>query len=312
MMRMKRDYKSILSGIFPSITTPFIKGEVSISCLASNIEKYNEFDLGGYMVLGGNGEYLGLTEKETYRVVETIIENKKADRPIVAGVGRESAEATVRFIKSLVKYGIDIASVITPYYFAKHMKDENLIAYYLKVADESPIPILIYNSPEYAAGVEVSPYVISVLSRHENIVGMKNSSGRELSVYTAASQGQEFYYHAGKSQTCYRDLAQGAVGATLSMAIYWPQICIQLYRLYIKGRTSEAEQLSESIKMINRLGVSKYGVPGVKYAMDLAGFFGGEPRLPLLPLTDAQKQEIRKAYEIEKGVEESYEDIDRM
>ncbi len=309
---MKNDYKNILSGIFPSITTPFIKGEVSSSCLASNIRKYNEFDLGGYMVLGGNGEYLGLTEKETYKVVETIVENKKPGRSIVAGVGRESAEATVRFIKSLVKYGIDIASIITPYYFAKRMKDENLIAYYLKIADESPIPILIYNSPDYAAGVEVSPHVISVLSRHENIVGMKNSSGKELSVYTAASQGQEFYYHAGKSQTCLRDLKQGAVGATLSMAIYWPQICIRLYRLYLDGRKDEAEQLSDSINMVNRAGVSRYGVPGVKYAMDLAGFFGGEPRLPLLPLTEAQKQEINKAYEIEKGVKESYENINWM
>lgn len=285
---------------------------MSYSHLASNIKKYNELDLGGYMILGGNGEYLGLTEKETYKVIETIVENKNTGRTIVAGVGRESAEATVRFIKSIAKFGIDIVSVITPYYFAKLMKDVNLIAYYIKIADESPIPVLIYNSPEYAAGVEVSPHVISVLSRHENIVGMKNSSGKELSEFTVASQGQEFYFHAGKAGSCYKDFVQGAVGATLSMAIYWPQICIQLYRLYINNRIKEAEKLSDDISMINRIGVSRFGVPGVKYAMDMMGFFGGEPRLPLLPLTETQKQEIKKAYEIQKGVTESYENIYRM
>lgn len=312
MIKKKIDYKGILSGIFPSITTPFINGEVSYSKLASNISEYNKLDLGGYMILGGNGEYLGLTEKEMYKVIETIVENKKTGRTIVAGVGRESAEATVRFISSIAKFGVDIVSIITPYYFAKHMKDDNLIAYYSKIADESPIPTLIYNSPGYAAGVEVSPRVISILSRHENIVGMKNSSGKELSEYTAASQGQEFYFHAGKAETCYRDFTQGAVGATLSMAIYWPQICIQLYRLYAGEKNDEAKKLSDSICSINRMGVSRLGVPGVKYAMDLKGFFGGESRLPLLPLTEPQKQEVKKAYEIEKGVTESYEDIDRM
>lgn len=301
-MIAKKEYKKILSGIFPSITTPFVGGRVSYSHLASNIRKYNELDLGGYMILGGNGEYLGLTESETYKVTETIIENGITGRTIVAGAGRESAESTICFIKSIAKFDIDVVSLITPYYFAKHMKDENLIAYYLRVADESPIPVLIYNSPEYAAGVEVSPYVISVLSRHENIVGMKNSSGKELHEYTTATQGNEFYFHAGKAGTCYRDLSQGAVGATLSTAIYWPQICSQLFRLFVNGRLDEAKQLSDKISLFNRMGVSRFGVPSVKYAMDLMGFYGGEPRLPLLPLTDAQRQEIKKAYEMEKGV----------
>ena len=287
--------KQKLSGVFPSITTPFVNYEVEYGRLAFNIQKYNTLELGGYMILGGNGEYLGLTEKETYQATETIMRNKKPGRTVIAGAGRESAKATVDFIKSISGYGIDIASVITPFYFSKRMCDENLIAYYQKVADSSPIPILIYNSPGYAAGVEISPFVVSVLSKHENIVGMKNSSGRELSDYTAAvDAGDAFYFHAGKASTCYKAFEQGAVGATLSLAIYWPEACMNLYTLVEEGKHKEAERLGDQLAYISKAGASKYGVPGIKYALDVRGYFGGEPRLPLLPLTNDQKEDILK------------------
>lgn len=289
--------KQKLSGIFPSITTPFVDDEVAYELLACNIQKYNALELGGYMILGGNGEYLGLTEKETHQVVETILSNKKPGRTVIAGAGRESAKVTIDFIKSIAGYGIDIASVITPFYFAKKMCDENLIAYYQKVADSSPIPVLIYNSPAYAAGVEISPFAVSVLSRHENIVGMKNSSGRELSDYTVAvNAGDAFYFHAGKAATCYKAFEQGAVGATLSLAIFWPEACMKLYALLKDGKQKEAERLGGQFACINKEGASKYGVPGIKYAMDLRGYFGGEPRLPLLPLTANQKEDIEKSF----------------
>ena len=306
----KSDYRQKLSGIFPSITTPFIDDNVNYAGLASNIQKYNELDLGGYMILGGNGEYLGLTDREAHRIVETIMAEKKPGRTVVAGAGRESARATLDFIKSIAGYGVDVASVITPFYFGKHMRDQNLIDYYRKVADASPIPVLIYNSPDYAAGVEISPYAVSVLSRHGNIVGMKNSSHRELSDYTAQiSEETVFYFHAGRAAVCLRDLMQGAVGATLSMAIYWPEQCIRLYRLFSEGRRREAEELGGQLAQAST--ISKYGVPGVKCAMELAGYVGGEPRLPLLPLTLEQREEI-KGLCTKLGENHSYEDIDRM
>lgn len=175
------EYRDILSGIFPSITTPFTDGHVDYDLLRSNVQKYNEYEFGGYMILGGNGEYLGLTPDETLKAAETIVLAKKAGRYIVVGAGRESAQATVDFIKSIAGIGVDIASIITPFYYAKYITDENLVAYYSKIADESPIPVMIYNSPSYAAGVTVSDSVISQLSGHENIAGMKNSSLADFS-----------------------------------------------------------------------------------------------------------------------------------
>jgi 4-hydroxy-2-oxoglutarate aldolase len=293
------DYSEILSGIFPSITTPFVNGKTDYGLLRSNIERYNEFDLGGYMILGGNGEYLGLSPDETLKAAQTIVSAKKAGRTVVAGAGRESAEATLEFIRSVADIGADIASVITPFYYAKRMKDENLIAYYRKIADESPIPIMIYNSPSYAAGVEISPYAVSKLGGHENIAGMKNSSGREISDYIAAAgANKKFCFHSGTVSNLFKDIKQGAAGATLSTANFWPQACINAYRLLKQGRDSEAEELCAKIDKAAAAGASAYGVAGVKYAMDAAGFFGGEPRLPLLPLSREQKHQVSISFEL--------------
>ena len=310
-LEKKKRYESKLSGIFPSITTPFLRGEVCRQHLKRNIIRYNELPLGGYMILGGNGEYLGLTEKETFQIVETITSNTKAGRTIVAGAGRESAEATVSFIKRLARWDIDIASVITPFYYAKYMSEANLTEYFLKIADESPIPVLLYNSPDYAAGVEITPEMVSVLSRHENIVGMKNSSKRDLSEFIQAVDcGETFFFHTGKAARACQDLLSGAVGATLSMAIFWPEGCAALYESLRRGDLDAAGVCNQDIQRLSKAGLSSYGVPGVKYAMDLRGYEGGESRLPLLPLTAGQKADITKILQTEKLIE--YEDSNRM
>ncbi len=251
------------------------------------------------MILGGNGEYLGLTPDESLKTARTIICAAKAGRPVIAGAGRESAEATLEFIKSIACEGADIASVITPFYYAKYMTDEMLIAYYMKIADESPLPVLIYNSPSYAAGVGVSPEAVSKLSGHENIAGMKNSSCRETADYAdAIGPNDNFCFHSGTVSALCRDYKQGAVGATLSVANYWPEACINIYVLLKHGKYSEAVEECMKIGTAARAGASAYGVAGVKYAMDIAGFYGGEPRLPLIPLDEEQKQQIRISFEV--------------
>lgn len=248
--------------------------------------KYNALSLGGYMILGGNGEYLGLTPLESRMVVETICRSNTKDRTIVVGVGRESAEATIDFIKSIADLEVDIASIITPFYFSKYMEDENLIAYFTKIADASPLPILIYNSPVYASGIEMSVEAIASLSKHDNIVGMKNSSNKHICDYIKAIQDKDdFSFHSGKAVRVLDDLSQGAVGATLSMAIYKPDLCSQLYEAFTDGHIKKANEINVMIKSLNEKGPSQYGVAGVKYAMDIQGYYGGDPRLPLLPLS---------------------------
>jgi 4-hydroxy-2-oxoglutarate aldolase len=128
---------------------------------------------------------------------------------------------------------------------------------------------------------------------------MKNSSGRETADYAVAVGANErFCFHAGRVSTLCGDFKQGAVGATLSTADFWPGACVNAYRLLKQGRDEEAAELCTKIDKAAKIGASAYGVAGVKYAMDIAGFCGGDPRLPLLPLDEQQKQQVRISFEL--------------
>ncbi len=293
--------KHLLAGVFPSITTPFVNDKISIKHLKENIERYNRIELGGYMILGGNGEYLGLTEKETMTVVKTIMRCRKPGRTVVAGAGRESATATLAVIRAVAKYGVDVASIITPFYYAKRMTDTNLAEYFEHIADKSPIPIIIYNSPVFAAGLELSETVIKRLSGHENIIGMKNSSLKPMEAYIKeVDENCDFCFHSGKASNFLHDLQQGAVGATLSMAIYAPQLCADLYQSFTAGDMEAAQALNKRVLELNQKGPSQYGVPGVKAALDIIGYFGGDVRLPLKNITGQEKQDLTHIFKIRK------------
>jgi 4-hydroxy-2-oxoglutarate aldolase len=154
--------------------------------------------------------------------------------------------------------------------------------------------------------------VISELSGHANIAGMKNSSSREISEYArAAGENKRFVFHAGRVSDLLRDFKQGVIGATLSMADYWPEDCIRLYAHLKQGMDDDAAELCMRIDSAGKAGASAYGVAGVKYAMDIAGFYGGEPRLPLQPLGDKQKRLVEKSFRL-KEKSAGYEDIDRV
>ena len=286
-----------LNGIFPTITTPFVNHEVDYAQLRANIEKYNEFDLTGYKLLGSNAEYLGLTPDETIKVLRTVVAANTKKRTLVAGADRESVEAALDFIRIIADIGVDIASVMTPRFYARHMSDDSFVSYYTKIADDSPIPILIYIPPTSSSAPEMSAKALATLSKHENIIAVKVSSKRGISEYrSAVDAAADFLFLGGKIGNIVRDFEAGIVGAILSVADYWPQACIDLYRLFCEEQFDEAHKLCENIYTAYKEGPAKFGVAGVKYAMDLAGFFGGDPRLPLLALTDEQKSCISESF----------------
>lgn len=286
--------KEKLSGIYPPIMTPFIEEKVAYDKLADNIQKYNETSLRGYMPLGSNGEFRSLTDEESLKVVETVYKNKSADKHLMAGTQRESAVATIEFIKKAADKGIEFASVLCPHYFPKKMNDEALIRFFTKVADESPVPILLYNSPGFSGGVFLSTEAVAKLSQHPNIVGMKDGTKEEMSAYVKAlPKGAEFYILAGTISKFYTGLLGGGVGGVLSMANYLPDLCNELYALYINGEKEKGMKMHERLCALNQTTGGKYGIAGVKGAMDLLGYFGGDPRNPLLPLTEAEKAELK-------------------
>jgi 4-hydroxy-2-oxoglutarate aldolase len=291
----KNTLKEKLSGVFPPVMTPFFAdGGIDYEGLALNIEKMNQTDLGGYMPLGSNGEFRSLGDEEALEVVKLIAEKRAPGKTLMVGTGRESAYATIEFTKKAAQAGAEFASLLTPYYYVSKMTDEALIRFFAQVADASPIPVLIYCAPSFAGGLVISQKAVRELAQHPNIVGMKDTSKEDIAGYVkAVPPGAEFYVLAGSISKFYHGLTVGAIGGVLSIANYLPQECCKIQKLFDAGKKDEANKLSELLKSITSRATGKYGVSGVKGAMNLLGYRGGDPRVPVLPLSPAELEEVR-------------------
>jgi 4-hydroxy-2-oxoglutarate aldolase len=287
--------KEKLSGVFPPVMTPFFEdGRIDYDGLAFNIEKMNTTGLGGYMPLGSNGEFRGLTDEESLEVLKLIARKKSPGKTLMAGTGRESAYATIEFTKRAAGVGAEFASVLTPYYYVKKMTDEALIRFFTEVAGASPIPVLMYCAPGFAGGLVLSVKAVCELAAHPNIAGMKDTSKEDIAGYVkAVPPGKEFYVLAGSISKFFYGLTCGAVGGVLSPANYLPEYCCEAQSLFTGGKTAEAEKLCGRLKSLTERAAGKYGVPGVKAAMNFLGYKGGLPRTPLLPLKPAELEELR-------------------
>ena len=284
-----------LSGIFPPMATPFRDQKLDLDAVVYNIEKMNQTGVRGVMPLGSNGEFRAVDDEETVSLIKTYKKHLAPDKTLIAGAGRDSAYYTVEMVKRVADAGADYASIVTPHYFAEKMTDEALCRYYEYVADRSPIPLLLYCVPIYAGGVVISYAAVAHLAQHENIVGMKDTTKEDIAGYIAAGKdGAEFHVLAGTIKKFLGGLKLGAVGGVLSVAVYLPQLCADLFALYQAGKIAEAEALSERLISLSKQLTDTSAVAGVKSAMTLTGYHGGEPRLPLLPLTPEQTQQQRE------------------
>jgi len=204
---MDTDYKKKLSGVFTPNVTPFLNEEVAYDKIVENIEQYNQTKLKGYMPLGSNGEFRSLTDEESIKIIDVYQKYISPEKTLIAGVMRESAKATIEFIKKIIDKGVDFGTILLPHYFVKCMTEEALIKYYITIADQSPIPIMMYNAPKFTAGLLISPHMVSVLAEHPNIAGMKDTSKEDISIYVnAVPKGANFYVLAGTINKLYAGL----------------------------------------------------------------------------------------------------------
>ena len=290
-----KSIKEKLSGVFAPVVTPFKDDKLLLESLRDNLRKLNETKLTGYLALGSNGEFRSLRDEEQIKVLEVFAE-EKGDKVVMVGTACESTIETIAKTKKAADMGFDFASILTPSYFAKKMNDEVLTGYYRRIADSSPIPVLLYNAPGFAGGVKISPSAVKDLAGHENIVGMKDSSPTGPNSFLAKLDGvNDFHVLAGSANFFYPTLHIGTIGGIISLSNVLPEQCCELYRLFIDGKFEEAKKLHLSLQRLNGAVSGTYGVAGVKGAMDVAGFKGGEPRHPLIKITDADKQKIRES-----------------
>jgi 4-hydroxy-2-oxoglutarate aldolase len=274
------DIRKKLSGVFAPIVTPFRDDRILFDGLISNVEKMNRSGLRGYFVLGTNGEYKSLATDERAEVLKAVVGHRSPDKVIMAGTGAESTKETIELSLKAAELGVDMVSLLMPHFFAKKIDDEVLAAYILEVADVSPVPVMLYNNPSVAAGV--------------NLVGIKDSSKQTFKDNLRAA-GEDLCVLAGSANYFLELLQAGGSGGVLSLANAFPDSCAELYRAFVEGRMDEADELNRALVDLNAQVSGTYGVAGVKAAMDLVGFSGGDPRRPMKAMSAAQREGLAQA-----------------
>ncbi len=282
-----------VSGVFAALTTPYAHdGSVSLVDLKHNVHRYNETDLAGYVALGSTGESVLLNRAEMDGILTTVKETAAKGKTLLAGAGAESTAETIERTKRAAELGYDAVLVKTPHYYKPAYKPDVLIAHYRRVADESPIPVMLYSIPQFT-GIVLTAAEVAALSEHPNIIGIKDSSGNVQGVgEIIGAVPHAFQVLVGSAASVYPSLAIGARGAILALACALPEKCVALFELFRQSHHEKARELQVILARASKLIVSELSLAGVKYAMDQRGYRGGIPRLPLLPLHAEQKKRL--------------------
>jgi 4-hydroxy-2-oxoglutarate aldolase len=292
-----------LHGILPPIATPFDhRGELYKVKVQHNVEKWNRTGLTGYVVCGSTGESVYLTTEEKLQMWEWVAEYAASDKVLLCGTGMESVRETVALTNAAAERGYKAAMVRTPHYYKNLVhKMDTQILYFRAVADQTKIPLMIYNWPQ-VTGVDISAEAVAVLSQHPNIFAIKESSGNlEKCIQMIQDVKPGFQVLTGSAPILAPSLAIGCAGAVLAFANVAPFATVSIWEAHRSREAAAAMDWQKRILRAAQLVTVKYGVPGLKYAMDLNGYYGGPPRLPLTAITPEAKLEIEKAFDGLKG-----------
>ncbi|MGA7521686.1 MAG: dihydrodipicolinate synthase family protein [Acidobacteriaceae bacterium] len=350
----------LLEGIFPAITTPFYPdGRLYFRKLEHNVERYSRSVAAGLVVLGSTGEAVMLSDDETRDVLRHAARSAAPDKVLIAGIGRESLSETLRLAEYADSHQYDAVLVRTPHYYGSLMRAPELLTYYRTLADQSPLPVILYSIPKFTH-LEIPVEVVTELAQHPNIVAIKESSGslERLTALIAATRNAPkrsvfvtpvftaytnrmmmaeaearaamaselvsidvlggstpmeaavmasprvsamrtkeigFQVLSGSAENLLPALEAGVSGAILAFAAPAPQGCQEVYTAWKENDPRIAAEKQQRLIAASRLVAGKYGIPGLKHACDLNGYYGGNPRIPLLPLSAEQKAEVAAA-----------------
>ena len=282
-----------LAGIFPPVPTPFENGHFAPKRLAENFARWRAAGLSGYLLLGSNGEAAYLSEAEKLEIVRVARREIPPEKKLLVGTGLEATDATQVLTRRVADLGADAALVITPGYYQQQMSQAALRRHYETIAENSPIPILLYNVPKFT-NVNLAPEVVVQLAQHPNIIGMKDSAGNLAQLVELREKSpRDFQILIGSDAVFLAGLLHGMEGAILAIANIAPQECVALYHAARKKEWQEAQAFAQRLAPLGRVVVQTYAVPGLIAAMDDLGYFGGEPRPPLLASDQHTRDELR-------------------
>lgn len=283
-----------LQGIFAPVVSTFHAGseELDLEGFAANVRSHIAEGLGGVVVAGSTGEAALLGEAERGALVATAREHAPAGKVVIAGCGGESTRQTVARTRQAKEHGADAVLVVAPHYYANAMSEAVLRAHYQRVADESPLPVILYNIPKYMH-FALSAELVAELAQHQNVIGIKDSSGvLDMLKGFLRAQSPTFSVLTGSGSGLQAGLESGARGGILAVSLFAAGLALEVLEGVRSGDTARAIAAQARLKPMADVIVAKLGVPGVKAAMDLVGKVGGVPRMPLVALGPDGKSEV--------------------
>lgn len=286
----------MFEGIYTPVLTPFAKdGSIDYDKMKHNLNKWAATELAGIVVLGSNGEFVYLTEAEKVDLVGFCIEHFPNDKKIIVGTSYESTMETIRFSKLVGDMGADAVLVLPPHYYKGSMTEVALEAYFKEVADQCPVPVMLYNMPPNT-GINLSSALVARLSHHPNIVGIKDTAGDIVQLSEIIRDAkQPFSIFAGNAGFLLPALALGANGATVALANILPEDCCRLMTLVSEGKWEDARRLQLNLLKVNHLVTRGIGVAALKTAADYMGYEGGFPRKPIIALDENDREKVEEA-----------------
>lgn len=284
-----------LAGIYPPVPTFFDAAEaLDLAALHRHVTRLAEAGITGFVALGSNGEAVHLDDTERAQVIAAVRAAAGPHAQVLAGAGTHATRGTIALCRQAAEAGADVALILPPHHYRARMDGAALRAHYLAVADASPIPVVIYNMPANAAGVDLDAETVVALSSHPNIAGLKDSSGNVAKLAQVAAQARAgFDVLAGSAGFLLPALLVGATGAIAALANVAPRECLELMALWQDRRLEEARALQARLIPPNTAVTSGFGVPGLKVALQLVAGYGGAPRLPLLPVSETERERLR-------------------
>ncbi|HJU92659.1 MAG TPA: dihydrodipicolinate synthase family protein [Pyrinomonadaceae bacterium] len=282
-----------LHGVLLPTTTPFGPGgEIDFSSLRANLDRWSQTGIRGFVLLGSTGERVHLDEREYLQTIETARAATPSDLAFIIGAGQQSTLATIAEIKNAARAGADAVLVITPHFYRNVITQQTLVDYYTAVADETPVPLLLYSMPPLT-GIKIEPETVGRLSEHPNIIGVKDSSNDTAGFSrTLESCTSDFAMMTGNGTVFLDALRAGATGAILAVGCVVPEVCVEIFRAFRAGEEEHASALQSKLTPLATAVTTKFGIGGLKAALDLAGFRGGHVRGPLRPADEAARAEI--------------------
>jgi 4-hydroxy-2-oxoglutarate aldolase len=289
-----------LAGVLIPAATPFDRatGEVDLDALEENLARWLQAPVRGIVIGGSTGEAVLLDRDERAALLDRARDGVPEDRLLIAGTGAESTRETLRLTRDAAEREVSAVLVQPPAYYKGQMTPEVLRDHYRAVADDSPVPVILYQVPLRFSTVELVTGLVAELSEHENVVGIKDSRG-DLEVLggLVTSVRKGFQVLVGSGANFYASLEVGAVGGILGVANLLPAEAAQVQAAFAQGRGAEAGRAQEVVGPVHNRVVARLGVPGVKAGLELLGLPAGPPRPPLRPLEEGDVTVVRDALE---------------